>query len=920
MTQEALQVSEVVNQLTKNQCVLDNLLKDGEYQHNNEIYQINLAETWHTLGVLQRELRYWEDCENALISSYTTYQKLGTNYVDRQAFVCFDLALLKSERQQWAEAEDYFRFAQDMFKSLGGNDVNSSLADKLADTWLHWGVLKRLQKQWLIAENLFKKAEQLFLRLGAAEDFSLYADELAETWMNIAIVWHAHHKTDKAQNLLVQAESLYLQLGANSFSSPHAEDLAETWLQLGLLLQNCRQEGLAKKKLQLADGLYSDLNAGQNNSPFSDELAETQLHLTLLYSDAEDWPEFNNTLQSALRLYANMTHFPGDFVDELTSLSSVATCSPIAVNVLFQQLSSLLSKWQVLQIGDDGLFQRTQVFWHFWFSFALEHNNYSLLLDIFGASHGQRLLEIVQGNLQTNSSNNIHSRKFLSLQQQLRQLELEILNLQQPLPSQTSPYLRQKKQRLKVSYRKVRKEWLELRQELVKQGNSQFIPLPILRATDLQACLRTNEAIVFVVALNLYGIDEAPRLLLVQKEQVDSVAIPMLNNAVSAMSGLNNSLISQGRSLSMRFPDISETLNETSNNISFDIYLTDLQAAMKQYQKVLADLLSPNIRSIHIVSQGPFHGLPWQYACSVPTTAFYPGLHSFWQRRHNNHADQAVYPNEDCPLCLLSNGCDDDPQNRLYFLPVEIEMISLIWGKGRVETPVALPNKDGKPRLLFLLGHGSFHNGDAQFCLSQAKLNPQDFITYPNPLYALGTSACLLASHQDIATEAFGLFSLTASRPDIKFSVGAIVPVDDFWTTCLSLLFHYYWRELGKPNDAMRLATETLASGQWPEEAKVIFKKVLLIQLPTIFNELQNDIAQSPVTIQNQLHQRADNIIQPWTRHTAFYIQHYKVLLDIHSDDISREQSTEILVDGFFENLIDKQYGLDRFIPFWLWG
>ena len=103
---------------------------------------------------------------------------------------------------------------------------------------------------------------------------------------------------------------------------------------------------------------------------------------------------------------------------------------------------------------------------------------------------------------------------------------------------------------------------------------------------------------------------------------------------------------------------------------------------MKQYQKVLADLLSPNIRSIHIVSQGPFHGLPWQYASSVPETAFYPGLHAFWQRRHSYHPDQTVYPSEDCPLCLLSNGCDDDPQNRLYFLPVEIEMISLIWGRA----------------------------------------------------------------------------------------------------------------------------------------------------------------------------------------------------------------------------------------------
>jgi len=912
---------DVGNDLTKTQCLLDGLLRNEHSLQDNKPYQLRLAKTWHHLGGLQRDFRHWEESENALISSLTLYKKLGVRYVEQQAMVCFDLALLKSERQQWEGAEDYFRFSQDMFQNLGANDVNSLLADELADTWLHWGILKRRQKQWHVAEILFKKSEELYLRLGAGQGSSPYADELAETWVNIAIVWHAQQKTDKAQSLLQQAESLYLKLGANNSNSPHAEELADTWLQLGLLLQNCREHGSAEKKMQQAYDLYSELHAGQDNSPFSDELAETQVHLTRLFNEVEDWPKLRETLQSVLRLYANMTHFPGDFIEELIYLSSIATRSSVAANALFQQLSSLLAKWQSLQVGDAGLFKRTQGFWCYWICFALEQKNHSLLLDIFGASQGQRLLEIVQSNLQAHSKKgDTDVLNFLQAQQKLRKLELEILSVNQPLPSQTSLYLRQKKKRLKASYRIVRNEWLKLRQGLAEQGNNLFTPLPILRTKELQACLAPHEAIVFVVSLSSYGIDEDPRLLLVQSDRIDCVVITALNQAESAMCRLNNALTSQGRSLSLRYPSVSQFFNDDFNIISLDDCLIELQTAMQQYRNVLKNLLGPHVSSVHIISQEPFHGLPWQYACPVSISAFYPGLHTFWQRRHSNQNIKPIMPNRESPLCLLNHGCDDDPMKRLYYLPAEIELISHVWGEGVVENPDSLPINDGKPRLLFLLGHGSFNNGDAQFGLKQSKLNAHDIISYPNPLYALGTSACLLASHKDIANEPFGLFSLTASRSDIRFGMGAIVPVDDLWSTCLSLLFHYYWRQLGSPNEAIRSALEALESGHWPEEAKTLFKMVFAIQLPLIFNELQQNIADAPIALYEQLQLRCENVLQPWTRHTAYYIRQYNIIIDGYSDEKAKLQATEILVDGFLENLPMNQQALASFMPFWLWG
>jgi len=918
---QTIQDNNPADELIKIQNLLDGLLLEKQNQHDKNAYRLKLAETWHNLGILQREFRQWEDTEHALITAYELYQQLGVKHVERQAIVCFDLALLKSERLKWKEAEDYFRFSQDMFQNLGANDIRSPLADELADTWLHWGILKRRQHKWYVAEKLFKKAEQLYLRLGASDALSPYADELAETWMNIAIVWHAQQKTDKADSLMQQAESLYLQLGANNFASPHADELAETWLQFGVLLQNCRQFDQAKHKMQLAHDLYSALHAGQSNSPYCDELAETQLHLTLLYNESAQWPEFNETLQRALRLYSTMTHFSGDFVAELTLLSSIATRSPIAVNILFHELSSLLAKWQTIQIGDDELFQRTQKFWHYWISFALEHNNYSLLLDILGASQGQRLLEIVQNNQQAYSqTTNTDIQKFLHLQQQLRQLDLEILSVQRPLPSQTTPYLRQKKQRLKVTYRKVRNEWLTIRQSLIKQGNSLFTPLPILRAKDIQDCLKQHEAIVFVVSLNVFGVEDGPRLLLVQCDRIESIKLPILNQAVKAMNQLNNSLINQGRSLSLRLPGNVKLFNDEFNTTPPESNLGKVKWAMQQFNLELKSILNSCVNSVHIISQGPFHNLPWQYDCAVPATAFYPGLHAFWQRRHSaQDLNTPIYPSQESPLCLISNASDDEPMNRLYYLPTEIEFIRHIWGEELVETFDCLPAYDGKPRLIFLLGHGSFDRGNAQFALKQSKLSPQSLIAYQNPIYALGVSSCLLANHEDIANEPFGFFSQTASRRELRFGVGAIVPVDDLSTSCLSLLFHFYWREAGQPNKAMSLALDALSSGLWPEEVKMIFKKIFTTQLPFIFNELQQDEVKGSLEQQALFQQRCENIIQPWTRHTAYYIKQYKTLIESHDLD-KQQRAVEILLDGFLENLSQKQHALAYFLPFWLWG
>jgi len=256
---------------------------------------------------------------------------------------------------------------------------------------------------------------------------------------------------------------------------------------------------------------------------------------------------------------------------------------------------------------------------------------------------------------------------------------------------------------------------------------------------------------------------------------------------------------------------------------------------------------------------------------------------------------------------------------RLYYLPTEIEFIRQVWGEELVESFDGLPSHDGKPRLLFLLGHGSFDKGNAQFALKQSKLSPQSLIAYQNPIYALGASSCLLANHEDIANEPFGFFSQTTSRPELRFGVGAIVPVDDLSTSCLSLLFHFYWREIGLPSKAMPLALDALSSGLWPEEVKMIFKKVFTTQLPSIFNELQQDEVKVSLKQQDLFQQRCENNILLWTRHTAYYTKQYKILID--SDDIDKQQrAVEILLDGFLENLSQKQQELACFLPFWLWG
>jgi len=889
------------SELMRSQSVLDDLLKQDFTLFPPKSHQLKIAKTYHTLGKLQRELRHWEGSESSLISALTFYQNLGTSFVAEQAIISFDLALLKSERLHWTEAEDYFRFSQDIFLGLGGEDIASSFSDELADIWLHWGILKLNLKQWDIAKQLLNKAKGLYLKLGANHSFSPYADELAETWMNIAIVWHAQNETSKAKILLEQVEKLYLQLGASNCQSPHADELADTWFQIGIIFKNCRDYPYAKAKFQQAHDLFFSLHSNHNDYRFNDELAETQLQLTLLYSDENDKEAMLLTLQSVVHLYERMNYFSGDFIEELTKLNSLAGSSLVDSYLLFHQLSALLAKWQSVQIGDSVLFERTKGFWSFWVSFALTHNEYNLLVDIFCASHGQRLLEIVQSNHFVSDSSS--EQKFLNVQQQLRKLELEILGMQQPIPSKTSYFLRDKKQHLKASYRIIRNEWLKLRQDLIGVEHNSLFLLSQLRVKNIQGYLARNEAVAISVSLESYGISGDPLFILVYSNRVDCIKMPMLSQAESAMNQLNmdffnDSLVGSGGE---------------------DACLNDLYTAMQQYKNILQRKLNPDTASLHIISQEPFHDLPWQYFCPI-ASKFYPGIHAFLQRRQANLKAEAVFPNEKCPLSLLTYGEDETSLKRLYYLPAEIELITCIWGREVVETLGSLSLNDKKPRILFLLGHGSFDNGNAQFSLQKSKLNAHDIIAYPDPIYALGASSCLLAKHADIANEPLGLFSITACRSDIKFGLGAIIPVDDLWSTCLSLLFHHYWRKEKDPNAAMQSALISLESGDWPVDCKALFKQVFIIQLPIIFNKIQEDIIKAPVHQQDQLYLRCSNLIQPWTRHISYYIQQHRILIDKGNNYKTKQISAEILVDGFLENLAMNKATLRNFLPFWLWG
>ncbi|MGR8935076.1 MAG: hypothetical protein ACU837_11900, partial [Gammaproteobacteria bacterium] len=598
---------------------------------------------------------------------------------------------------------------------------------------------------------------------------------------------------------------------------------------------------------------------------------------------------------------------------------------PVDASAKFHKSANLLLRWYELQgatIPEEDT-KNILSFWREWMLFALSGNNGHLLVDILLTSHARRQLSILNGYwLMHSGSLDREVSQFVALRKKMHEAEVKLLQMEAAKNNDASA-IRPQYAYLLSEYHALQKEWLARRSALIEQKRyPDFSAADKLDATKLQGYLQDDEAVMLSVAMGEFGLhSKKPSLLLVRKDRIIYVESPEIAAATEAMRIIDAIQTMQGRHMPLRYGGRN---TESDRNNHADVSLPQLfervQLSMMRCWRKLSSKLD-GIRQLSIIGHGSLYVLPWQYYCPIQDNRFYAGIHAYVQRK-KSAGRVLTLPSAARPVYLLTHDAADNPTQRLYYIAAEIDFIQEVWGTSKVRIINDL-NEFSYAGYLFLLGHGDFDakTGCARFMLKERCLEVRELLDIRQEILTLGASACLLAQTRDISNEPLGLFSLCGNRPDIQFFCGSILPVDDLGAALISLHFHYYWRELGSPQEAMRLALTTLKTGHWPKAVQDIFRTVMAKQAPALFIALRDD--KDAANTDENVIARINGVLKPW----GYYrddecCEAIEVLENDLSDEQAKQVATNLLVEELLQGLLVKPETIlgNDFLPFWLFG
>lgn len=470
-------------------------------------------------------------------------------------------------------------------------------------------------------------------------------------------------------------------------------------------------------------------------------------------------------------------------------------------------------------------------------------------------------------------------------------------------------------------YHKLMEQGLYFDSDIIRMRSEQLQDSGLLFDTDaiqtrsheLRDQLAPNQAVVISVNLADYGLaEQPPRLLLIRRECISwlPLTIPDVNLAVDTLTGINRAMNNGRNRLSLRTSEDGKPEQAVTNEPDVESLQQTLKETMTGCWQKLSEQLQ-GYTQISFIGHGHLVGLPWQgYAPPQFEVSYYSGLYAYHQRKNTRASPPALVPTAESPLTLLAYDAEDQPEIRLYHLPAEIAAIEKIWGKECVNRLNDLSEAKPRHNLLLLLGHGRYGDGLAQFLLKDRMLEQHDLMNYPHTMRFLGASACLLGSEKDIGGEPLGLLSLCGCRPDMAFSYGSLLPVDDLSAVCLSILFHCHWKQRGDPQAAIKQALSELASGKWDETAKSVFRDVFTTYLPVMFRAIENAEKQ-------------------YKKSDRFDSGYFKEMEDRHEDIYkdwgvdTKQIIAEELADDFLKKVTTDSQWLSRlatFTSFWMYS
>ena len=558
-------------------------------------------------------------------------------------------------------------------------------------------------------------------------------------------------------------------------------------------------------------------------------------------------------LNAAILTLHNLDYLPAAFPKTAVDISRflIAKAGQQGLGETFWRLTGLLMK--SIDIGDDDYLDEMEPvieeFQQLWLKHFIVSEDAISLITWLSFAHGRRtaILALAERRNRSRTQTSPDEECLIDLRGRLYRLDLEM----DEILSARNPSLIQREgpgkggageavtgagAALASEREQLFREFVGLRDTLVARG-AYPSPISFLQSPLdlLQALKNRGNTIAIWCVPTVFGVDCPPCLVLVVPDESKPrlVVVPDLHKTSELFLSLV-AVLGAGRS-GLRGADMPRSFNHIQPESIADTEAECWHQMENLWQHIGQPSQDNSLVRIDLVTHAHAHNLPWLGSCpqGIHLRQF-PSL-NFLIRRGDSPARPP--PSPDRPLLLLRQAArKGDPFASLYHAELEAEIIRLAWPGAIDDVTAGGSSTLSDPTGFWIIGHGLTDlqgqpligvSGD-QRCLA----NTQPMCNGNLPLGLVYASTCLLGHTSDTENEPVGLSSLAALRPDAPFAAGAIAPVDDLGATLLAWLFHHYWREEPNPRRAFDKARQSLASGDWPDAAVVLFKDACRRQLP----------------------------------------------------------------------------------------
>jgi tetratricopeptide (TPR) repeat protein len=289
--------------------------------------------------------------------------------------------------------------------------------------------------------------------------------------------------------------------------------------------------------------------------------------------------------------------------------------------------------------------------------------------------------------------------------------------------------------------------------------------------------------------------------------------------------------------------EFSQTVNSKFVEFSAHKAIALLSAAL--WSQLVPELESRNINSIKLITQGPFHDLPWlgtlpeEFACTI-----YPSLSMVPLRMPPSNPPESI-PQSARVIQVLTNDGERINLPRLWFTSLEIKALEIIYKKANyIFEVIQYHHQIQQGAVLIAIGHGSHIDGHTKLLVgpdSAPALGYQELGAIGRAPMFLHASSCLAGRVSDKLAEPIGLPTLMGVAGTQQI-VGSLLAIDDLYAVITSVMIHQQLIKGKSINAALKSTRTQLNSGQWDAQTIETLQAACKSELPQLLLELMHHL------------------------------------------------------------------------------